>query len=218
MLFLTHLYLAKAVEAQYNIENLDEYYLGTILPDIRYFTGVPRSATHLSIKKINLLMAGKKLKDVSRGIKVHLAIDEMAHEGAVYREAKQNFPIILQKIINTQLLNIIFDLYALQHFKTQPKITLSSQYFDEFASLSIAQTQLLDYTSKINSILEGLEISQVEKVILSTNRLKQNKKVAVYRILGKIMFSFPWLKNYLIATALPSFITFENELKKNITL
>lgn len=216
MLFLTHLYFAQQVHGQLKVKDLKDYYLGAVLPDIRYFSGIPRPTTHRPLPEIDILLSDKALSDLRQGVKVHLSLDELVHTRKLYVQAKQSYPRLLQRLATPQFLNIVFELYALDYFRRQPTIQLSTTYHPELEKLSISQPDLIDFATKINSILQHLTIKQVENVIFSTARLRQSKKIGLYRLIGKVLLNLPPIKSYFTSRAKPHFLAFEKDFIASI--
>ena len=52
MLLLGHLYFAKKVEIELSIKKIEDYFLGAILLDFRYYLGHTRTSIHMSLETL----------------------------------------------------------------------------------------------------------------------------------------------------------------------
>jgi hypothetical protein len=86
MLQSTHIYIAQRLESDLNVEDPEKYYLGSSIPDVRYFAGIPREQTHFPRKRIRSVFGGKADISFLKGYDVHLGLDEYTEKTKIYRK------------------------------------------------------------------------------------------------------------------------------------
>lgn len=73
----THLHFANQVKKIFNIQDLTQYFSGTLYPDSRYITKVERTKTHADVR-INPVKIYNLPDDFHKGWQVHLWYDKLA--------------------------------------------------------------------------------------------------------------------------------------------
>ncbi len=112
MNFYSHIVLASNLEEQLRPENSKEYYLGTVVPDIRYLYGWRRQHTHLPMERIAEFAAQyPHLESFLLGYQVHCIIDEFDSADQVLR-----FPAnLMMKRLPRQFLPMLVESFYLMH-------------------------------------------------------------------------------------------------------
>lgn len=89
----THLTIAKKLEPHVQPADPAGYYLGAVIPDIRYYSNLPREQTHVPVDRIEDLAAlYPQLQSFTAGYTVHLLTDQFASlTGIIF----QRFPFNL---------------------------------------------------------------------------------------------------------------------------
>lgn len=197
MLLLSHLYLAKDTINNIHINNNKEYYLGSILPDIRYFADIPRHKTHFAINELN-----NKLHEINHdflnGYKVHLLSDKFIYEFKLYNKIKKCFPLLINKIVKPSIVNVFLDMYFLEKLKKEKRLELSNIYNQEFNNLGISQESFNKFYSSTAKIVSTLSMNTITQEVFNNNNLKSNWKVRYYLKLSQIVLSSNFLKKYII--------------------
>jgi len=197
MLLLSHLYLAKETIKNFQITNEKEYYLGSILPDIRYFADIPRAKTHFTVDELN-----NKLHDVNsdflNGYKVHLFSDKFIHEFELYYKVKKCFPLLINKIVKPSIVNVFLDMYFLEKLKQEKKLEISDNYSEQFINLEINKESFNKFYSSTSKIISILSINTITQEVFNNNNLKSNWKVRYYLKLSQIVLGSNFLKKYII--------------------
>lgn len=197
MLLLSHLYLAKETIKNFHITNDKEYYLGSIIPDIRYFADILRNETHFAINELNI-----KLRDVNSdflsGYKVHLLSDKFIHEFELYKKIKDSFPLLFKWIVKPSIVNVLLDMYFLEKLKQEKKLEISNNYNQEFNNLGINKENFDNFYSSTSKIVSTLSINTITQEVFNNNNLKSNWKVRYYLKLSQIVLGSNFLKQYII--------------------
>ncbi|MFH0818582.1 MAG: hypothetical protein V1898_01155 [Patescibacteria group bacterium] len=197
MLLLAHLYLAKEVKNNFQISDEKEYYLASILPDIRYFVDVPRSKTHFTVHELNNKLHNIN-KDLLNGYAVHLLSDKFIQEFELYSKVRNCFPCIIKNIIKPNIVNIFLDLYFLEKLKQEKKLEISNNYYEEFNNLEISKESFNRFYSSTSKIIFTLSINTVTQEVFNNNNLSSNRKVRCYLKLSQLVLSSNLLKKYII--------------------
>ena len=216
MLLLSHLYLAKETTKSFYIANQKEYYLGSILPDIRYFANIPRNKTHFAVSELD-----NKLHDVNsdflNGYTVHLLSDKFIHEFELYSKIKKCFPLVINKVIKPSIVNVFLDLYFLKKLKKKNKIELSDVYNEEYNKLGINKKDFNKFYSSTSKIITTLSINIITQEVYNNNNLKSNWKVRYYLKLSQIVLGSNFLKKYIIkkidVVIIDFLVQFRNKIK-----
>ena len=197
MLLLSHLYLAKETIDNFKISNKKEYYLGSILPDIRYFVDIPRKNTHFAVNELNNKLIGVN-NDFLNGYKVHLLSDKFIHEFELYIKIKKCFPLLINKIVKPSIVNVFLDMYFLEKLKQETKLEISNNYSEMFNNLGISKENFNKFYSSTSKIISTLSINTITQEVFNNNNLKSNWKVRYYLKLSQIVLGSNFLKKYII--------------------
>lgn len=112
----SHLALASYIARKSHINITDEFYLGSVIPDVRYFTGEPRDTYHFSINHLNeISQQHPSSESFVIGYGIHLIIDETWADKNIRSIYKKQFPRILQSRINIRIMEVLLELFCLQH-------------------------------------------------------------------------------------------------------
>jgi hypothetical protein len=113
----SHYVLAQRIAADGNlpITTPPDYYLGAFLPDIRYFTKLPREKYHFPVHELERYQHHSDVTiDFLLGYKVHLLIDEVWEDPEIKSVYLQAFPAFLRTRLTRGLQALAFKMYCLQ--------------------------------------------------------------------------------------------------------
>lgn len=146
----SHIVLASNLEEPLRPENAKEYYLGAVVPDIRYLCGWRRRQTHLSMERIAEFAAQyPHLGSFILGYQVHCLIDEFNSTDCVVR-----FPAtLLVKRLPKQSLPVLIETFYLMHRAVERDISESSNEILE--SLGVAPATLAVFSTQVNAFLSA---------------------------------------------------------------
>lgn len=136
----THLSVAHACAAALPVTEPAEYAAGSVIPDIRYFTKIPRERTHFPLHQLRAYGAAAPASFLL-GYRVHLALDELWANNVLMHEYRHLYPAIMRSRLRPKLLAVIFELYCLAYRPVSVK--LPSLDMPMFADLGITPD---DYT------------------------------------------------------------------------
>jgi hypothetical protein len=120
----THYYLASLVEPIVQPRLPGDYYLGAIIPDVRYAAHVPRQQTHVSQARLRELRTRHPdLKSFLSGYQVHCLLDEID----LTRVIGPAFPLnlisrVTRRKFSQQQLTVLAELYFIQNPRLSWKI------------------------------------------------------------------------------------------------
>lgn len=110
----THLAIAQSCLHQLAVADTSNFYLGAVLPDIRYFTKRPRSEYHFSIARLNALTQSLQVPPAFvLGYGVHLLIDELWGTDALRDAYKAQFPAFLRRRLKRKTLEVTLEMFCL---------------------------------------------------------------------------------------------------------
>lgn len=183
----SHIVVASKLETLVNPENTQEYYWGTIAPDIRYLSGMQRQQTHIPSERIiGFISQYPHLKSFLQGYLVHCLCDEI-ELGQVFF---QHFPFsILRSIMSRQRVAVILELYYFENERVNKKLSgshnevLSELGLSEALSTKLAQSisqyaMSSSFESRISDLsrLLGLENdSRIDKYMAAAKSFQKNR-------------------------------------------
>ena len=113
----SHYVLAQRIANKGELPIRDEakYYLGAFMPDIRYFTKLPREKYHFPVSQLEPYRhQGDVSKDFLLGYEVHLLIDEVWEYPELKGTYKQAFPRLIRSRMTRGLQALAFEMYCLK--------------------------------------------------------------------------------------------------------
>lgn len=147
----THLTIAKGLEARLKPADPQDYYLGAVIPDIRYYSKLPREQTHIPLERIKELAAlHPQLQSFVAGYTVHLLTDEFS---SLTKVIFHRFPFnLLSKKLPSYLAPILIECYYLETDALRDT-QVSESSNDLLDSLGIKQEDVTKFAQLINRFL-----------------------------------------------------------------
>lgn len=216
MLFISHIYTATKLRNQLQVKNDNTYFLAAVLPDIRYTTGLERARTHVSLSDLEKYFP--KNSDLYKGYYLHLLIDEYMAQWDFHGQLQARYPSFLQKAFKPLLLNVILELYAWEHLKKLPSIQLDTTFNPAYKKFGMTQSDVTNYASYIQAMLDDFSIETATKVITADPKLASNAKVARYKQIGAIILKIAPLKWYLTSRAHVVYEAFVEDLRNQLVV
>jgi len=155
----SHYWLASKIAPSANPDRLEEYYLGAIIPDIRYLAGIPRDQTHISRTQIQKYRtAYPHLESFLRGFEVHCLIDEIN----IVRLARSAFPFNLLKLVfrrnfSQQQIAVLAELYFME--TTRMDWNISETHNEVLTDLGITPSQTVTFLNAMKEYLPAPSIA-----------------------------------------------------------
>ena len=108
----SHLVVACDLEEALHPVPLGDFYLGAIVPDIRYYCEVPRRQTHLPLEQIAAYAtAYPHLQAFVLGYLIHCRVDELSPE----RELLRRFPFrLIKRCLPAQFAPVLLEFYFME--------------------------------------------------------------------------------------------------------
>ncbi len=176
----SHIKTANYLEAFLKPNSLKDYYLGAIIPDIRYYCNINKRITHISLQTINsYLYKYPHLKSFFLGYFVHILADEYPNYHSLFNTAFKPFITKFKKY----KLSPIIEFYFLDTVSLQINISTNGNSFLD--NLGIQESSVKVFAQTINTFLKspsieaGLDIANNLSII-------NNKEIDKY--LGTIHF------------------------------
>ena len=145
----SHLIAANTLEAYLHPQNLEEYYLGAVIPDVRYYSNLPREQTHIEPEEIVGFAARyPELKSFVLGYLAHYEADEINTADYVM----QRFPFsLLKERLPKQVPPVLVECYYIE--KRKPSIKVSESSNAMLDSLEIAAEDVVAFARSVNAFL-----------------------------------------------------------------
>lgn len=182
----SHIVVASKLETLVDPENDQEYYWGTIAPDIRYPAAVQRQQTHISSRRIvDYIAHYPHLKSFLQGYLIHCLSDEIELEQIFFR----HFPFsIFRSKLSRQKIAVILELYYFEahrvskilsgsHNEVLSELGLSaalSAKFSQAISQYVCSSSFESHLSELSELL-GLENdSRIDQYLAAAKRFEEN--------------------------------------------
>jgi len=149
----SHYLLASKAAPFIKPDRLDEYYLGSIIPDVRYLAGMRRDQTHISQAQIReYRTAYPNLDSFLRGYQVHCLIDEID----IAKVASAAFPFnllkwVLHKNLSQQQIAVLVELFFMQ--STHMDWQIKEDHNEVMTDLGITPAQTETYLNAMKEYL-----------------------------------------------------------------
>jgi hypothetical protein len=185
----SHYLLASKAAPFIQPARLDEYYLGSIIPDIRYLAGMRREQTHLSRAKIReYRVTYPHLDSFLRGYQVHCLIDEIE----LAKVASATFPFnllkwVLRKNLSQQQITVLVELYYMQ--STHMDWQIKEDHNEVMTDLGITPAQTETYLDAMKEYLPApsfeTALSCFQKIGYPTKSSRSEKYLQAYQSLER---------------------------------
>lgn len=191
MMLYSHLAVASKLEAYLLPQQMDEYYLGCIFPDIRYVLSLPRQHTHFSMKKLSSYN-NPSLRDFIAGFRTHIAADKVSLTNYILTSPLKK---ILKLVLPSAALPVILEIYYLNKYHLHPTLSCSENEITK--ALDISNKQLGDFADFVNSFLQEPSIENGIGLLgsISTTR---NKVIQRYIRWAKLVNKIPFVRKILL--------------------
>ncbi|HEU4327422.1 MAG TPA: zinc dependent phospholipase C family protein [Roseiflexaceae bacterium] len=109
-----HLALANGCLDYLQVSDRDDFYLGAISPDMRYFTKQPREKYHFPLAQLdNLVSQSDVSSSFELGYRVHLIIDELWYTEEMNNRYRSLFFFALRKRLSPKILESALEYFCL---------------------------------------------------------------------------------------------------------
>ena len=210
---LLHLVLASQLENQLTPQNPADYYWGAVVPDIRYLTGMPRSATHIPFDRIRVYFpVYPQLDSFIKGYLVHCLLDDIDLNKVFAR--KLAFRLV-QKRVPAQFAPVLLEFYYLD--KTPVRVKLSGAFNEILGELGIRPEHTTAFAAYLTTFLAAPSFESAA-VVLKNLGLLGDQRVEKYlgtaksiqksRLLKQLLFAgmnFPQLNDLFVTYVISSY-------------
>jgi hypothetical protein len=213
----THLVLAGELEYYLRPDDPAAYYLGSIIPDVRYLNGIPRQQTHLNPKEILAYQERyPHLRSFLSGMLVHCEIDLLDLTRVLFERTSLRW---LGKMHQLQLAGVLIESYFLEEARFNPPIGLENN--DMMKELGIEAESVYQFAAGVRQFLLAPSF-QSELAALQDARILANRRVRAYIRLIKAFERSRWLRKILfngvpvagISHNLPAILLASPEIQK----
>jgi hypothetical protein len=171
----THLVLAGELESYLQPDDPAAYYLGSIIPDVRYLDGIPRQQTHLSPKQILAYQQRyPHLKSFLAGFLVHCEIDLLDLTRVLFERTSLRW---LGKRRQLQLAGVLIESYFLEEARFNPPIALENN--EVLIDLGIEAESMHQFAAGVQQFLLNPSF-QTELAALQDAQILANRRVRAY--------------------------------------
>lgn len=209
MQLYSHLVLAALLKPS-TIEDESAYFLGSIIPDIRYYNGLKREQTHLSSSQIDAYLQQYPTLDAFIcGYRLHCQIDEL--ENKLIESIKQSKPFSwLGNRLKYTVVKMLIEFFYLRRYELS--FVISNSVNDMLLDLGATPDEVTVYVGQINSFLaertfaKGIEVFGTLGILKSAN-------AQVYLDAANTMMKARLLHPLLFFLLSPHLQKFERQLK-----
>lgn len=206
-----HISLAHGCLDYLDVADRDEFYLGAISPDMRYFTRRPREQYHISLERLDeLVLQSNASESFVLGYKVHLIVDEIWYTEEMNNHYRNMFISPIRKMLSPKLLESALEYFCLTKRPVSTRLKVR-----ENGLMQRLDVTLEDVTKAVNamqtyidrrSLQIGLDIAQGTG-LYSNERLDQMRALSsmvensrIRRLLVDIIVNPPskQIYNYII--------------------
>jgi len=146
----THIVLAHALESHLKPDDPPAYYLGAVIPDVRYLAGTRRAATHpTAIQLLDYFQRYPHLESFLLGYLVHCEIDLLDVSRALFDRTPLRFFSTLRRL---QLGGVLIESHFLENTRVQPPLSNGSN--DMLAALGIEPEHVRRYAEGVRRFLQ----------------------------------------------------------------
>jgi hypothetical protein len=193
----THLILAGELEHYLRPDDPAAYYLGSIIPDVRYLNGIPRQQTHLSPKEILAYQERyPHLRSFLSGLLVHCEIDLLDLTRVLFERTHLRW---LSKMHQLQLSGVLIESYFLEEARFNPPIALENN--EMLHELGIAAESVYQFTAGVRQFLLAPSFHS-ELAALQDARILASRRVRAYIRLIQAFERSRWLRK-IVFTGVP---------------
>lgn len=149
----SHYLLASKAASFIHPDRPGDYYLGSIIPDVRYLAGMRRDQTHISQARIRAYRSAyPNLDSFLRGYQVHCLIDEID----IAKVASATFPFnllkrVLHKNLSQQQIAVLVELFFMQ--STHMDWQINEDHNEVMTDLGITPAQTETYLHAMKEYL-----------------------------------------------------------------
>jgi hypothetical protein len=174
----SHLSLAHGCLSNLVTDDPNNFYLGALMPDIRYFTKRPRSEYHFPITRLNELTSSMiTSSSFVLGYGIHLLIDELWGNDALRDEYKSRFPFFVRSRLNIKILEAALEIYCLAYRSVDVQLRIQENELtkalgiSQSDALTVAVQSLQKYIDQ-RQLQSGLQIAEASEMY-TLDRLAQ---------------------------------------------
>lgn len=190
----SHLALAAQLEKQLNPQNPADYYWGAVVPDIRYLTGMPRSATHIPFERIRAYFSlYPQLDSFISGYLVHCLLDDIDLNKVYARRLAFR---LVQKRFPAQFSPVLLEFYYLDQPPIQ--VSLSGVCNEILGELGVRPEQTAAFAAYLETFLAAPSFESAA-VVLENLGLSGDQRIAKYLGIAKTIQKNRLLKQLLFA-------------------
>ena len=186
MQFYSHLVVSTLLQDSLDPVDSSQYFLGTIIPDIRYYNKLPREKTHLSMKELDVYAESMPhLESFIMGYRLHCLIDE--HEAELFDQIRQTYPIrLVEKRLTAFMLKMMIEFYYFENYRLT--LQLDDTQNEMLIDLGVTTNDVNTYIEALNEFLSkqtfeaGLEAFEqlgimgagnVDKYVAAAHQIKR---------------------------------------------
>lgn len=181
----SHYALAHRVASEGALPIVDEpqYYLGAFMPDIRYFTKLPRENYHFPLSRLEPYRErGDVHPDFLLGYAVHLLIDEEWESPAAKRLYQQSFPPGIRGRMTRGLQAVAFELYCLRQPVDMVRLKPVENALTE--SLGVTAGHIDRAVRSMQSYLERRDLAGALEMAKETQLFPRSRLKTVERVVA----------------------------------
>lgn len=187
----SHIVIANELESFIKPENENEYYWGSVAPDVRYLIkDMPRKYSHFSTEKIlNLMIKYPEQKDFLQGYLIHCITDKIE----IRRVIQKSFPFsLVKKRITKNNSSLILEFFNVEILKPVRKSILGINN-PILTEIGIGNKEIIKFSKEIDNYIKTLS-SKSSFLLYQNLGFAEDRKLEKYKKL-QTMWQESWFKN-----------------------
>ena len=189
-----HIVLAHKLVSHMQPENIKDYYLGAIIPDVRYIASIKRKQTHIPLEQIVAFHTQyPELDSFIKGYMVHCMIDMLD----LPQYAWQKFPLsVFKKRLPNAFAPVLIEFYYLENANISVELTTTSNKM--LHDLNINPNDVSTMATQLNTFLAAPSFASGLTVIRNFGLFGSG--VERYLKAAHFLNRHPYIKQALFAT------------------
>ncbi|GJQ63343.1 MAG: hypothetical protein SCALA702_23960 [Melioribacteraceae bacterium] len=181
MLFYSHIVFADLIKKRIKITNTNDYYFGSVFPDIRYYLKMPRTFTHLGSDEIlDYITEYPDQKNFLAGYYFHCVLDEMDVPSFV---SDKFLSKLLKNVVTPKVKTVLLEYYFKENVTGfNPLNYLENNITKEF---DIKPEALKHYSSMLN---EYMNTDSLQVIVATLEKMGLTKFGSVEKYLSAAEF------------------------------
>jgi hypothetical protein len=210
MWLYSHLVVAEQVEPYLALDDLDAYYLGATVPDIRHWVEMKRAQTHISPEDVVTYLARyPHLRSFALGYLVHCISEHSMSQLGLHEAILCRFPLsLLRRRLPARFITALVEWYYYETLPRQYRVAQSGN--EMLRDLGVDDDAVAEFARDVNAFLRDPSptamLSMLEDAVAGHPRYREYVRVP------SLLERYPILKRLLFALSRGPITTFNDRV------